>query len=102
MGTDAPARFILDPDGKAESLPSKISITVPKGGRVSVQTPGGGGFGHPHEREPDAVVRDVRDGKVSPRTASETYGVIYDAATWTVDVEATLAQRIRLERSAIR
>ena len=101
-GDGRTARFILDPDGKAESLPSKVSITVPKGGRVSVQTPGGGGFGHPHEREPDAVVRDVRDGKVSSRTASETYGVICSAATWTVDLEATQAQRKRLERSAIR
>ncbi len=101
-GDGRTARFILDPDGNAERLPSKVSITVPKGGRVSVQTPGGGGFGHPLEREPDAVVRDVRDGKVSHRTASETYGVIYDAATWSVAHEATLAQRERLERSSTR
>jgi N-methylhydantoinase B len=99
-GNGRPARFIRDPEGKAERLPSKVSITVPKGGRVSVQTPGGGGHGHPHERDPDAVVRDVRDRKITPRAARETYGVVYNARTWTVDIEATQGLRKGLERSA--
>ncbi len=99
-GPGRPARFIRDPEGTAEELPSKTSITVPKGGRVSVQTPGGGGHGHPHKRDPDAVVRDVRDRKITPRAARDTYGVVYNARTWTVDAEATHVLREGLERSA--
>ena len=101
-GEGRPARFIRDPEGTAEALPSKASITVPKGGRVSVQTPGGGGYGLPQERDPEAVVRDVRAGKITPRAARETYGVVYNAGNWTVDLNATRALRQRLQGSAIR
>lgn len=65
-GRDAmPARFIFDPLGEKRDLPSKCTVEVPKGGRVRVETPGGGGLGPPAERDPDAVGRDLRDGKVS-------------------------------------
>ncbi|MCY3765694.1 MAG: hydantoinase B/oxoprolinase family protein [Gemmatimonadetes bacterium] len=101
-GEGRPARFIRDPEGAAEALPSKSSITVPAGGRVSVQTPGGGGFGRPDERDPGAVVRDVRDRKISPRTARETYGVVYDSGNWTVDKEKTGALRQRIQESETR
>ena len=59
-----PARFILDPLGEHRELPSKCVVDVPKGGRVRVETPGGGGFGDPDARDPAALERDVRDGKV--------------------------------------
>jgi N-methylhydantoinase B len=38
--------------------------------------PGGGGWGDPFEREPDAVARDVLDEKVSIAAARELYGVV--------------------------
>jgi N-methylhydantoinase B len=63
-GPGACARYILDPDGAARELPSKVTIVVPKGGRVSVQTPGGGGFGDPAERAPAATADDRRNGYV--------------------------------------
>ena len=68
------ARFVLDPEGKAEDLPSKITLTVPKGGRVSVQTPGGGGFGNPLLRDKSAVTDDLRNGYVSATSARDNYG----------------------------
>ena len=68
------ARFVLDPEGKAEDLPSKITLTVPKGGRVSVQTPGGGGFGNPLLRDKSAVTDDLRNGYVSAASARDNYG----------------------------
>ena len=40
-------QFIFDPDGEHRDLPSKCTIEVPKGGRVRVETAGGGGFGDP-------------------------------------------------------
>ena len=38
--------------------------------------PGGGGYGDPSEREPEAVAQDVLDEKVSVAAARELYGVV--------------------------
>jgi N-methylhydantoinase B len=35
---------------------------------------GGGGWGDPRERDPEAVRDDVLDGKVTPEAAKELYG----------------------------
>ena len=70
-----PARFTLDPEGEHRDLPSKYTLVVPKGGCVRVETPGGGGFGDPRERDVEAVAEDVRDGKVSEAEARKNHGV---------------------------
>ena len=67
------ARFILDPEGEARELPSKITITVPKGGCIRVETPGGGGFGSSGARDAAAVLTDLRDGKISVEAARKFY-----------------------------
>jgi N-methylhydantoinase B len=41
---------------------------------VSLRTPGGGGYGDPDERDPEAVRRDVRLGKLSAEAARDAYG----------------------------
>jgi hypothetical protein len=38
-------------------------------------SPGGGGFGDPKTRDPERVLRDVRDGVVSAAAAERDYGV---------------------------
>jgi N-methylhydantoinase B len=62
---------------------------------------GGGGYGDPLERDPDAVRRDVLDRWVSSEAAREQYGVILlgDAAEGEVevDLEATRALRAALQ-----
>lgn len=45
------------------------------GEAASVVTAGSGGYGDPSERDPELVRRDVREGKVSARTAREVHGV---------------------------
>ncbi|MFQ5418922.1 MAG: hydantoinase B/oxoprolinase family protein, partial [Anaerolineae bacterium] len=42
---------------------------------VTMDAAGGGGYGRPSERDREAVLRDVRDGKVSVEAAREAYGV---------------------------
>lgn len=42
---------------------------------VMMDAAGGGGYGRPEKRDRDAVLRDVRDGKVSAEAAREEYGV---------------------------
>ena len=46
----------------------------PPGDVVSLRTPGGGGYGDPADRDPEAVRRDLRLGKLSAEAAREVYG----------------------------
>jgi len=78
-----------------ELLPSKPHFTVGKGTRHRHVTAGGGGHGDPLERDPQNVLDDVLDEKVSRAGARATYGVIITDAD-TVDLEATDTQRRRL------
>jgi N-methylhydantoinase B len=51
--------------------------------------PGGGGWGDPLERDPAAVLKDVRNEFVSAAKAEMDYGVVIDTKAWVVDVAAT-------------
>jgi N-methylhydantoinase B len=70
-----PAAYVLDPGPAERRLPSKVTTTLPPGAVLSVRTPGGGGYGPPGERDPEAVRRDVRGGKVSAERARAAYGI---------------------------
>jgi ribosomal protein L37AE/L43A len=60
---------------------------------------GGGGFGDPLDRHPDAVSADVRDGYTTVEHARLAYGVVFDeSAALDVDATSTLRRRIRTER----
>ena len=73
------AAYLRDEDGSnAEKLAAKHTRDLPPGAVVSVRTPGGGGYGDPADRDPDAVRRDVELGKLTPGSARERYG--YDPA----------------------
>jgi len=65
---------------------------------IVVLIPGGGGYGDPLRREPDAVAADVAAGLVSEAVAGRVYGVVLEDGA--VDAAATLAARdeIRAER----
>ncbi|MFJ8917330.1 hydantoinase B/oxoprolinase family protein [Amycolatopsis sp. NPDC102389] len=56
-------------------LPSKSRMNLRPDDVVNVFLPGGGGYGDPHERDPEAVLADVVDGYVSVGAARELYGV---------------------------
>ena len=90
----APARYVVNPDTPAaRTISSKTTVDLEPGGTVSIQTPGGGGYGDPHERDPDRVLADVRNGKVSIDAARERYGVVIDPDAMAVDRDATRARR---------
>ena len=54
----------------------KLSQRFPPGTRFTLELPGGGGFHHPFERDPQAVADDVAEGLVSPKAAARDYGVL--------------------------
>ena len=72
----AKGKFILNPDTPEERpLKSKGLDKLKQGDVVSLRLPGAGGYGDPNARDPQAVLRDVRDGKVSIAGAESDYGV---------------------------
>jgi N-methylhydantoinase B len=83
------AYSLVDSDGRVRTLPSKTTFHVPKGGVVRFETCGGGGYGNPRERPIAAIVRDVREGKLSAARATTIYGVAFNLNTLAVDPENT-------------
>ena len=81
------------PDGSEERLAPMFSTTIQAGDVFHHRTAGGGGFGDPRERAPEAVAADVRDGKVSVGAALEQYGVVVRDGE--VDEAATVSARGR-------
>jgi N-methylhydantoinase B/oxoprolinase/acetone carboxylase alpha subunit len=80
------------------SLPGAVNARPPRvvyEGSLSAGggAPGGKGYGDVLEREPQAVVDDVRDEIISAWTAAHVYHVAYDAETWTADEEKTAELR---------
>ena len=81
-----------------EVLPTMISTRMAAGQRLYHRQPGGGGWGDPLTRDPEAVARDVSEDKVSLEQAREQYGVVLDPDTLAVDSEATAALRRKTSR----
>lgn len=62
-------------------MASKITgVKIAPGQEIRLQSPGGGGWGDPQSRPPEAVARDVRLGLVSVESARGIYGVALDEA----------------------
>ena len=89
----APSRNILNPDGEAHELPPKPTLTIQRGDVFRHIAAGAGGWGNPFERDPQAVLADVLEEKVTLARARDAYGVAIDPQTWQVDETAT--QRLR-------
>jgi len=66
---------IRSPDGTEEKILKVNAKHVRAGSIVTLCTGGGGGFGAPGARAPEAVRRDVLDQYVSEAAATVTYGV---------------------------
>jgi len=97
FGGQAGARNTLAityPDGRVVVPKSKEIVRGIPSGSVYRQTAGGGGgYGNPHERPAALVLGEVQDGVLSLDAARDDYGVVIDAATMTVDEEATRQRR---------
>jgi N-methylhydantoinase B len=79
--------------GETESLPSQATVSLDAGDVVDVFTTGGGGYGDPHRRDPEALAADVRGEVISSEQAESVYGaVLHDDGS--VDVEATREARL--------
>lgn len=71
----------------------ELLFTMRKGDELRVHVSGGGGFGSPLERDPEAVRRDILEDRVTIDRAATDYGVVLDPETLAVQAEATAALR---------
>ncbi len=94
-----PKDLFLSPSGRLFHWGSRSAWSFPAGTIWRSITAGGGGWGDPFSRDPEAVARDVRDGYVSVRGAERDYGVIMmgdpdnDPEGLHIDLEATRSRR---------
>jgi N-methylhydantoinase B len=87
------ARYLLTSNGETRAIPSKGSLQVNPGDVLRVETCGGGGYGFAHERDPERVLNDVREGKVSLARARESYAVAIDPESLVIKREETAILR---------
>ncbi|NKB57920.1 MAG: hydantoinase B/oxoprolinase family protein [Alphaproteobacteria bacterium] len=97
-GTGALNRFSFEQDdGSHEpALVSKAgNISIRKGQKVRLETPGGGGYGTAFERDPQAVARDIRLDFVTPQRAAGDYGVAIDGAGQVREAETATLRKAK-------
>ena len=104
-----PVAGLLDPDTKAldpnngvyHYFASRPIWKLKAGSLLRCLTNGGGGWGSPFDRDPERVLRDVRDEYVSIEGAARDYGVVVvgdphdDPEGLRLDEEATAALRAK-------
>ena len=70
-------------------------MTLKKGDLYRVIQAGAGGYGNPLHRDPQAVLEDIQQEKLTPADARKEYGVVIDA-TGNLDLPATQSLRTQL------
>ena len=88
-------RVVVNPGtpSERELAPFSDGNILVRGDVLRLETGGGGGWGHPYDRDPERVAADVRGGFVSREAAEREYGVILTADGQAADKEMTQARR---------
>jgi N-methylhydantoinase B len=98
-GTNAKGfRLEFTIDGEQYVPPFKTKeqdLSLSSGDRMHIETPGGGGFGSPTDREPARVLRDVERGYISPEHAREVYDVAITQSDSQYQVDEEETRRLR-------
>ena len=86
-----PSWNIINPGAEQRVLPVMPMEAIPlaKGDVFCHVSAGGGGHGSPLDREPEQVLEDVLEERLSKEYARRVYGVVIDPASMVVDPDAT-------------
>jgi N-methylhydantoinase B len=85
--------WLIDETGERD-LPSKITMELRAEQRIRHRMAGAGGHGDPLDREPEMVLNDVLDERVSAECALRDYGVVI-TDLGPIDIDATERERAR-------
>ncbi len=72
--------YRMTQDGQQVQLPNVVVVELLPGERIRGLDNGGGGYGHPHERDAGRVLHDVRERWVSVEAARDVYGVEFSGS----------------------
>ncbi len=95
-GAEGIPNWIKLEDGAADERQVDETVTaalLPKGSVMSSIKGGGGGWGDPLDRDPAAVLTDVKDEIYTQEYAQETFAVVLNGTPLGVDEDATRALR---------
>ena len=100
LAAEGSSKVLVRQSGGEEELPSKLDfLRVEPGDRLRYITAGGGGWGDPLVRDPNAVRLDVLRGFVSSGKALDVYGISLSEDAATVDLDETHRLRTRLREA---
>jgi N-methylhydantoinase B len=95
-------KLLIRADGTPEVLGNKCEdVLVAAGDLLHFITWGGGGWGDPLQRDPELVVREVRQGLVS-RQGARSYGVVVEGPDEDATVSVAETEALRHEIAATR
>lgn len=102
FGVMDPDSHELDPDGRYFYQPGAVDASA--GAITRIVFNGGSGWGNPLERDPELVLKDVRDEYVSVEGAARDYGVVITGDPLqdpeNLQIDAAGTGRLRAERAA--
>jgi N-methylhydantoinase B len=95
-------RFFVGTPEEKEIDNAAFNVPLPAGTVTAYQFGGGGGFGDPLERDPEAVLADVLDELVSVEAARREYGVVLTGSLERLDlaVDHEATKRLRADLAA--
>ncbi|MBC6403417.1 MAG: hydantoinase B/oxoprolinase family protein [Hyphomonadaceae bacterium] len=64
---------VIRSNGSVETYQSASSVSLAKDDVIQIRTGNGAGYGDPAKRDPESILRDIRDGYISKREAHEVY-----------------------------
>ena len=76
---------------------SKMTLPVDTDTIVTIITPGAGGWGDPFTRDPQKVLKDVREELISIERARDCYGVVIRKKDRHYSIDEALTDKIRAE-----
>jgi N-methylhydantoinase B len=97
-GAAGSVEFVF-PDGR-RMVPPQFGLQRLGPVEVRISSPAGGGWGDPKRRDPERVLRDVRDGVLSPEIALRDYAVAISADRRRIDEERTRQLRLSAASAA--
>ncbi|WP_037138649.1 hydantoinase B/oxoprolinase family protein [Rhodococcoides fascians] len=88
--------FMTTVDGIEKDVPSIGDVVLEPGECLGHRLSGGGGYGNPHDREPERVRDDVLARFISFERAKTVYGVAFTSETLTADLDIDVEETARL------
>lgn len=74
-----PGACFVERGGQVIHLGSKVQATLRRGDILTVRSGGGAGYGHPANRDPELIARDLREERITADHARGAYGRVAPA-----------------------